>query len=113
VAALKERETSRQSLRREIASLGTMERLDVRQIEAEARQRLIKWRELLLTDVVGHSRQMLQKLLAAPLRARPIEREDCRGWQVTGRGSLGKLLAGLVSANMVASPPGIEPGSRP
>lgn len=113
LAALKAQEADRQAIRRELASLGTAERLDVRQLEADARERLTVWRELLLSDAVGPARQMLKKLLAAPLRARPVRESGVRGWEVTGRGSLGKLLSGLVAANMVASPSGIEPESRP
>ena len=108
VAALKARERRRQALRNELARLGTAERLDVRHLEAEARRRLMEWRDLLQTDVVAKSRQMLKKLLAEPLRARPVE-APVRGWELTGRGSLGKLLAGLVVANTVASPTGFEP----
>ena len=78
--------------------------MDVRQIEIEARRRLTEWRDLLQLDVVGKSRQMLKKLLAAPLCARPIEDGGMRGWELTGRGSYGKLLAGLVDASTVASP---------
>lgn len=50
---------------------------------------------------------MLKKLLAEPLRARPIEDGGTRGWELTGRGSFGKLLAGLLVANTVASPTGL------
>lgn len=113
VLALKSREAVRQTLKAELATLGTAERLDARQLEADARERLTKWRELLQVEAVGPARQMLKKLLAGPLRARPFRDKDSRGWEVTGRGSLGKLLSGLVAANIVASPPGIEPGSRP
>ena len=93
------------ALRKALAGLGTAERLDVRHLEAEARRRLMEWRDLLQTDVVAKSRQMLKKLLAEPLRARPVE-APARGWELTGRGSLGKLLAGLIVANTVASPTG-------
>lgn len=113
VAALKSRETASQAIRAELAALGTTERLDVRLIEREARERLETWRELLQVDAVGPARQMLKKLLAGPLRVKPYRQDGLRGWEVTGRGSLGKLLSGLVAANMVASPPGIEPGSQP
>lgn len=87
--------------------------MDTDQIEREARERLTAWRELLQVEAVGPARQMLKKLLAAPLRVKPYRHDGARGWEVTGRGSLGKFLSGLVAANMVASPPGIEPGSQP
>ncbi len=80
--------------------------MNVRQIEEEARRRLTEWRELLQVDVVPKSRQMLKKLLHEPLRAQPVDRDGIRGWELTGRGSFGKLLAGLLAANTVASPPG-------
>jgi hypothetical protein len=117
VEALKAREHARQAVRQELASLGTAARLDARQVESEARQRLVAWRELLLqSDALATSRQMLKKLLAAPLRARPIHSTGGSGWELTGQGSFGKLLAGIVPSSVaiiVASPPGIEPGSQP
>jgi len=106
VTALKARETRRQMLKRELASLGAVDDVDVHQLETEARRRLTEWRNLLQLDVVPKSRQMLKKLLAEPLRARPIEDGSMRGWELTGRGSFGKLLAGLLVANTVASPTG-------
>ncbi len=109
VTALKARETRRQMLKRELASLGAVDDVDVHQLETEARRRLTEWRDLLQLDVVPKSRQMLKKLLAEPLRARPIEDGSMRGWELTGRGSFGKLLAGLLVANTVASPTGFEP----
>lgn len=57
-------------------------------------------------EAVGPARQMLKKLLAAPLRVKPYRQDGARGWEVSGRGNLGKLLSGLVAANMVASPLG-------
>jgi DNA invertase Pin-like site-specific DNA recombinase len=108
VAALKVRETRRQALKQELASLGTIDRVNFRQIEAEARRRLTEWRELLQTDVVQKSRQMLKKLLEEPLQARPVDEKGVRGWELTGRGSFGKLLAGLFVANTVASPTGLD-----
>ena len=52
---------------------------------------------------------MLKKLLTVPLRARPIDDGHMRGWELTGHGSFGKLLAGLLVATTVASPTGFEP----
>jgi hypothetical protein len=65
--------------------LGAVEEVDVPQLETEARRRLTEWRDLLQLDVVPKSRQMLKKLLAEPLRARPIEDGGTRGWELTGR----------------------------
>ena len=45
---------------------GTIERVDVRQIEAEARRGPSEWRVLLLVGRVPKSRRMLKKLLAEP-----------------------------------------------
>ena len=61
---------------------------------------------------MAKSRQMLKKLLAEPLRARPVQDEAGRGWELTGRASLGGLISGVVGvANTVASPRGFEPVS--
>jgi hypothetical protein len=95
VAALKAREAARQRVREDLARLGTPDRLDARELEAEARRRLGAWRDL-LTGAPAQSRQMLKKLLAAPFQARPFRTELTRGWEVTGRGSFGVLLSGLV-----------------
>jgi site-specific DNA recombinase len=110
VTALKVSEARRQALKGELAGLSAIADIDVSLFEAEARQRLTEWRSLLLQiDVVPKSRQMLKKLLVGSLRARPVDEDGVRGWALTGQGHLGKLLAGIVGANMVASPTGFEP----
>ena len=107
VEALKARDGRRQALQRELARCGAAERIDVRQIRQEARRRLVDWRGLLQAETVK-SRQMLKKLLAEPLRARPFEDDAGRGWELTGRASLGGLISGVVGvANTGASPTGI------
>src|SRR5262249_28914024 len=60
VAALKARETRRQTIKQELTDLGSIERVNVRDLEAETRRRLTEWRELLQVDVLAKSRQMLK-----------------------------------------------------
>jgi hypothetical protein len=44
------------------------------------------WQELLQSHATAQTRQMLKKLLAAPLQAEPVREGGVRGWQVTAGG---------------------------
>jgi len=67
-----EREAKRAALRAQRAA-----------IEAEL-ERLTKRRELLQVETIGQARQMLKKMLAAPLRAKPFRENGARGSQWAG-----------------------------
>lgn len=71
-------------------------------------QAVARWREL-LTGSVADGRQLLREILEAPLQ---FERD---GWtyRFSAPVATGKLIAGVVSPNKVASPPGFEPGFQP
>ena len=68
------------------------------------------WKNLLRsTPSAGHA--ALSSLIADRLTFSPQEDGEGRYYAVEGKGTIAPLLSGLVQ--VVASPPGIEPGSRP
>ena len=66
-------------------------------VEHEIRARLDDWPAMLRRNI-PQGRQVLRKLLTAPLRFQPVG----EAWTLSA--ALGKLLMGLVVANSVASP---------
>lgn len=95
VAAMKEREEQRDSLRQQAASvdqLSNVGHLDVKRIEKDLRARVKEWRGLLGRQV-PIARQIVTKLLAGRLLF--TARAD-RSYEFTSRVSLGGLLQGNV-----------------
>jgi hypothetical protein len=107
VAALKARETQRQTLTRQLAHVASRARLmmDAKRLRADLLQRLEDWRALLGRHV-PQARQILKKLLVGPILFTPERDDHGRYYALSATGSLGKLLAGVPGANLVASPTG-------
>ena len=68
-------------------------------VDREIRERLEDWRAMLPRNV-PQGRQILRKLVTAPLRFQPVNGT----WEFSRQVVLGKILAGFVDAKWVASP---------
>ena len=115
VTRLKAAEATRQELATRAQMLGDglpVVRVDWRATEREARQRLNDWRGL-LTRQVDHGRQLLRKVLVAPIQFTPFNAEGRKGYRFRGDAGIGGLFSGLVEVMRLASPPGFEPGFQP
>ena len=115
VQAIKDREEERDTLRRQIASLAGAERagqVDWTLLEKQLRAKLDEWRQLLQRHV-PQARQVLKKLLLGPIVFTPHREATERYYSFRASVNLGKLLAGIACANMVASPTGSVTGGNP
>ena len=104
--ALTAREARRDQLREELATLqATRRRGGVDQISRvlpELRRRLRDWRSVLAAET-HQARQMLRTLLQGRITFTP--RPDVQGVEISGRGDLGQLFAGVLP-QLLASPTG-------
>ena len=108
VQAITNREEQRDTLTRQIASLAGAERagqVDWTMVEKQLRGKLEEWRSLLRRHV-PQARQVHKKLLSGPIRFTPHREGGERYYTFSAQLNLGKLLAGVACANMVASPTG-------
>jgi site-specific DNA recombinase len=110
LAALKTRESQRQTLGRQLAALEAKptSRRDAEEWRRSARARFVDWRGCLSRNPV-EARHVLSTLLEGPIRFTPTE--SGHGWTFHGRGRFEPLFSGL--ALSVASPAGVEPASPP
>lgn len=115
VEALKAREIERADLERELRARDQavqVARLDTKSVEQALRAKLDEWKALLRRHA-PQARQILKKLLAGPIVFTPIRAGQSCYYEFKVQLTLGRMIEGLTVANSVASPPGIEPGSRP
>jgi DNA invertase Pin-like site-specific DNA recombinase len=106
VQAIKDREEHRDTLTRQIASLAGVERagqVDWTMVEKQLRAKLEEWRQLLQRHV-PQARQVLKKLLSGHIKFTPHREGGEKWYTFSAQLNLGKLLAGIACANMVASP---------
>jgi hypothetical protein len=80
-----------------------------RRVKASLRERLVKFDELLLSDL-PLARQALRKLIPGRIEFRPVERDGERGYALSWSIATKALLAGNIG---MASPRGFEPRLPP
>jgi hypothetical protein len=107
LAAVREREAARTALRAQMEAL-KRPAIDPVKLKADLRERLADWRGL-LTRYIPQARQILRKLLTSAITLTPTGQAKPRRYEFHLEASLAKLFG----ANMVASPPGFEPGFQP
>jgi site-specific DNA recombinase len=121
LSAIAERQQQRQVIQDELARLDTFQRVnwaDVKRAQQDVRVRLAGWRGLLHRQP-DEARGILRELLVGRLAFTPRVDATGRWYEITGQGSLGRLLTGVVSPSAVVTPAGFEPaistlkGSRP
>ena len=78
-------------------------------MERQLRGKLDEWRQLLGRHV-PQARQVLKKLLSGHILFTPHREGAERYYTISARLCLGKMLAGIACANMVASPTGTASG---
>ena len=91
---------------REIPTLkaaGQAARIDWPKVEHQLPAKLEDWKQLLRRHV-PQARQVLKRLLAGPIVFTPHREDGSRYYAFTAPINLGRLLTGMVCANMVASP---------
>jgi hypothetical protein len=106
VSAMRQREAERAAAERELAALDKAHRTtptDAATIEAALRGRLTEWRSLLRRHV-PQARQILKKLLIAPVRFAPQREGDTRYYEFTAQVAFGRIFNGIADAIWVASP---------
>jgi hypothetical protein len=117
VAAIRERETHRTSLTRELDGLGereTIATLDARLVDRKIDKAIREW-HLTIRKHVPQARQMIGKPLKDRITFTPETNADGRrGWAYRADGSVSKLLPGVITELSVlpqalASPTGFEP----
>ena len=79
----------------------------MREVLYRLRAKLDEWRELLRRHV-PQARQVLKKLLAAPLRFMPRREGDDRYYEFTAQIALGRVFNRIAGAMWVASPAGFD-----
>ncbi len=109
--AIRDREGQLRDLEQRIAGLRTAPiAFDRAKLRRDLTARTADWKNLLRsTPSAGHT--ALRALIADRLAFLPREDGEGRYYAVEGKGTIAPLLSGLVQ--VMASPPGIEPGSRP
>lgn len=111
--AIREREARRAGI---VEELATVERKSTDSLESlddvlpEVRRRLQDWRSLLLEET-AQARQMLRTLLDGRIVFTP--RPELPAVDFAGRGDYGRLFAGLIDSQALASPAGFEPALSP
>jgi hypothetical protein len=80
---------------------------DVKRAQQGGRARLAGWRDLLYRQP-DEARGILRELLVGRLAFTPRVEPTGRWYEITGQGSLGRLLTGMVSPRVV-TPAGFEP----
>ena len=111
VAALKDRERQRNELRLRLT--GAQRVVSAGQgsadgLEARLRGKLAEWTEVLHRQI-PQARQALKKLLCGSLMFAPKTAGKTRDYEITGEGTVERILAGVAHPFMVASPTGFEP----
>ena len=107
VTAIRDREREKASVEQRLSALeqvGKLPDLNRDELEQVLRDRLDDWRGLLGRHI-GQARQILRKLLVGRLVVTP-EGDHA---EVTGTGSLGPFLSGVLLPKGMASPTGFEP----
>jgi len=108
LAALKERQASRQRCERALLELDATARIGQRELsrlEREIRHRLVEWRTMLRREL-PETREILRNLIVGRIVFTP--RAETRLYEFSGRGSLGRLLAGTASPVSVVTPAGSD-----
>ena len=108
LAALKERQASRQRCERALLELDATARIGQRELsrlEREIRHRLVEWRTMLRREL-PETREILRNLIVGRIVLTP--RAETRLYEFSGRGSLGRLLAGTASPVSVVTPAGSD-----
>jgi DNA invertase Pin-like site-specific DNA recombinase len=106
LAALKERQASRERCERALVELDATARIgqrDLSRLEREIRHRLADWRAMLRREI-PEAREILRNLIVGRVVFTP--RPETRLYEFSGRGSLGRLLAGTASPVSVVTPAG-------
>jgi len=109
LAALKERQASRDRCERALIELDATARIGQREfsrLEREIRHRLADWRAMLRREV-PEAREILRNLIVGRIVFTP--RPETRLYEFSGRGSLGRLLAETASPVSVVTQAGFEP----
>ena len=112
LAALKERQASRERCERALIELAATARIgqhELSRLEREIRHRLADWRTMLRREV-PEAREILRNLIVGRIVFTP--RPETRLYEFSGRGSLGRLLAGTASPVSVVTPAGRESSYR-
>jgi site-specific DNA recombinase len=108
LTAVKDRETAKTALKAELAALKRPAGFDPAAVRSDLLKRLEDWRGLFLRHV-PQARQIMRKLLTSAITLTPTAQAKPRRYEFKLEASVAKLLG----ANMVASPPGFEPGFQP
>ncbi|HYN08492.1 MAG TPA: hypothetical protein VES67_14000 [Vicinamibacterales bacterium] len=107
---MKAREAERLDLRRQLArqdQAAGLARVDVASLERMLEVKLDDWKALLRRRAV-QSRQVLKKLLVGPVLFTPRRDGKARYYEFRASIAIGRIVAGLVCANLVASPTGTD-----
>ena len=112
VAALREREADRTRTQDALDALDRpiVQARSAAESRAVIRKKLDDWRGL-LRDHAPKARQLVRKLIQGRIIFQPNPAAKTYTFEATG--TISGFLAGIVCPQGVASPPGIEPGSRP
>lgn len=106
--AIKARERERTTLTRDLRALDAAGKaVDWRTVERDLQAKLEDWRGLLQRHV-PQARQVLKKLLHGHIVFHPVRESNQRFYTFTAPINLGRLLTGMASPNMMASPPGMD-----
>ncbi len=109
VAGVKERETQRGDLRRRLtAARRTATDGHQEQLPELLRAKLRDWTGVLHRQI-PQARQALKKMLQGSLLFAPKDDGQQRYYEITGTGTLERILASVTNPIMMASPTGFEP----
>src|SRR5881296_4429456 len=106
LAAVKERQAQRERSERALIELDATARIgrhEIPRLEREIRSRLADWRAMLRREV-PEAREILRSLVVGRVAFTP--RPETRLYEFSGRGSLGRLLAGTTCSVSVVTPAG-------
>lgn len=106
-----QREGRRRRLQAELVSLDRLVRvpaLDFRRLECAIRERFEDWRGLMEREV-DHARRILNATLVGRRVFTPHEEGATRYYEVVGRWSIGRALAGVIQAKGMVTLAGFEP----
>ena len=108
--AITDRRQQQRAVQDEVARLDSLHLVnwtDVKRAQQEVRARLAGWRGLLHRQS-DEARGILRELLVGRLAFTPRIDATGRWYEITGQGSLGRLLTGVVNPSAMVTPGGFE-----
>ena len=121
LTAVREREDRRRRIETALMRLDSLVRVsaaDLRRLERTIRDRFADWHGLMERQV-DHAQRILNAALVGRLVFTPHDEGEMRYYELAGRWSIGRAVAGIIEAKGMVTPAGFEPaistlkGSRP